>query len=514
MNMKLRSLGWWIDGGLVGGLVLALLFLSQSLRMVDSEIWSFYLAHNWNPFEGSLTGFFWKPLQVLLLRSLSIFSPVEVSMDSFLATGRQFWSLLFSIQLLLIIRIANRLHVSKTMMIFGAGILFLSRYYLVESLRVRADSLAMIFLLVIVLEMIRSFQKIEDQESSSTSVFLFATFFGVLSTLKFLPQFLFVLILGAYFFKNQRRSILRSSLLNVSSIAIFFGVVALFPEGRQIVTNVFRSLGAAGSSIEKYQENLPFVFDQLVYLFPFWILEGFLLFRSMKNQSTDGRINGFLASFALTHSLVVLLHPEPFPWYAATTLPIHVLCVLRAIHCFGLYPTFQKFGWKVPAIGFLLMLLGFLNAFRNFPGMKDQTQAIQDLSRLSHLMEVKTYYDNCGLISDKRHTLPFITASQDFDLMVAEQMFRDSPPDLIIISGRTTLLLPKISDILEREYEIDSQLHGIMIRKSLLQSLQASGKFGKKSPKEVFNDFDWGGDWKFGSLFSPYLGYRFLTGIR
>jgi len=488
-------------------LCLGFFVLSQHLRLVDSEIWSLYLAKNWNPLDGHFAGFFWKPLQVLLLRLTAIFAPGSDSTPQFISFGRYLWSFIFIAQIVFLVRLASRLDLSTPRIIFGGGLLMVSRYYLVESLHVRADTMATLFLTFLVWELIRRRRKREAPQEGTILPLALCAFFVGASSIKFLPQLGLILALGAAFFPELRRKIFWISFLGVTVLISLMMVSYAFENSRETLGILIRSWFEAGTSWDKYLVNLVFVRDQIIFFFPFWIFSGALFLFSVRKKDDDSRSNAFLSLFATLNSLVVLIHPEPYPWYAATTIPFHVICLLRATLLPEIAIRLETRGRWMTGVGAALMIIGFTNAFLNFRGMKTQLRAITDLEAFAGEFSIDSYYDNCGLLSSSKHSLPFISASQNSDILAAEMMFLEDPPEMVIETGRTVLLLPKLAAAYERNYVKDKHNMGIGLKRSLLERPDLQKKFSPLTPTEVFLNYPWREQWAFRSLFSPYLGY-------
>ncbi len=465
-----KYLGYFLG---IGIFALAVL-ISQQIRLVDSEIWTYYLGRHFEFSASGLNGFFWKPLSNLMLKVLGSLT-VSFSDEVYFRLGRVLWASFFLLQALLLNRIAVRLGADIRSRMLGLAILFSTRYYLSESLHIRADHFAILFLLLL-FELILDAKNIERRDRNvwvaKASLLAFLT---ICATPKFLPQVFLLFVCGGIFLRNSGRMLIASSLLCFVGLG---AVVLLFLQSggsiRQLMP-LYRSFSEAMHSSFFASANSIFVWDQVLYLSPLWLLAFFQVLRVKTDKSSSPGAY-FLPVFALTNSAIVLIHPEPYPWYAATTLPFLLLAILPILRDLQSILKFQKTYRLILLLVFSIALTMSFSVIRRFGGFNTQLELMASLTRYANDLGIENFFDSTGLIQGKRHSLPFLTEGQDFDFEIAVREFHKNSPDLVIRTGRLAHILPRIHQHLNSEYLTVTSELGIWVHKDRALQLSVSRK--------------------------------------
>jgi hypothetical protein len=459
--------------GLLSFLILFVLaaIISQYLRLVDSEIWSFYVSRNSDLSGQTLTGFYWKPLANLLLRVVSSLL-LPFGDEAYFRAGRFLWALLFAAQCFLFHRISKRWGFSERTQVIGLALLLSARYYLTESLRVRADHLAMIFLLLFIetLLILRKEKPVNQEKWGWSGGILL--FLAVASTPKHLPQALLLLVISTYFLKLRRPVVLRMMGSFVGLIALSIFMFIRVSHNHSLIASVGHSWSESLRAHIFNSENQVFLWDQLFFLFPLWGLSAWGFARALRSwfdgkkiRKDSVRLSFLISTFALLNAIFVFLHPEPHPWYTATTIPFLVLAAMTLIE--EVSPSYERYLTpnNVGIVSSLLIGFTLMNIFVGFKGFTQQMRVLNDLDQYASRLKITSYFDSTGLLMRRQHSLPFLTVGHEQDFEQAEKSFHREPPELFIRTGRSSMILPQLAADLDSKFlNVDFYL-GLWVRR-------------------------------------------------
>ncbi|MEM7646078.1 MAG: hypothetical protein AAF203_04140 [Pseudomonadota bacterium] len=474
---------WWL---FLFGFYPFVLWLSHHNFISHSEFWAIASAKLFGEISGQSLVLYYKPLFYLTLWPLYLF---DLGNSEHILLSRMVYGFIGGINMTLMLLNMRWLSRSHRITLFFAFFLISFQILTNNFFRVRADTLSLFFFLLIFSRI--NLRWIQKKDPSQSDPWLLLICIGAFATT---PKAIYgLVILGLYSITLNKES-LKSLYKKGEHFAHFLLPVglALVVGGFLVVTELI-SHNPSSMAMRYHWQSLATLFDALSWVH----IQDSLMINSSNylilgcgltflwRRRKKGSLYSGLLILSGTATLVILLHPEKWPYFLATYLPFL---------CFSLIP-FLKWALRRKVLVGALWLSLLFPFFRiginqwTFPNQR-QIDVIEGLERdLKKWAPTKIqYYDSTGILPRFDSLMWFLGPNDPQSRSHTIQQLMNVRPEFIFYTAKLRYGRPDLEVFLIREYVEYSSDY--WVRKDYLPLLPEDFKIAKRTPLQYLFIFD------------------------
>ena len=419
-SFKLRSYSLYI----MFGVATVLLFLKgMSSFITSSEFWSIFLSQHLLPFQDVWPSVFMKPIFHSVLALIHL---LEFSDTNHIYFAKLLFTLNGIAQFFLVYFLLNQLFKKSSFLnLLLTAFLFLSPLILTHFDRIRSDQLAL------------------------TVMLFYLYFIYSRPSVQFRYHFAFLMIFPLIGFKHIYFSILVLFFIPLKSTFDYFKTLSFFNRfiiillfANALVWGIFLGIPSLSYFLAILRSDLnfrgPLVWLKTEWFFIYLSLIPFFIAPFRKYLKNKGL--SILWKIQCVSLLIIVIHPQKFPFFIASFLPLIYLNGLFFIH-------YLKDTQLIPRRIFITTVVGmsFYNLYlaqKHYRILTTNQQQFETISALSKIITENnlTYLDGMGVLPTGKNVGCFVSPEDDLSNQACLQFIKAGTADAIIVTNRLMTL--------------------------------------------------------------------------